>query len=124
MGKRSRLLSAMMIWAGASVATAADVDLGGYSPACGVAVRHEGDRLTVDWPMEDAERGRLVLDLRRGRPLFAELGLGGQPLLQGVDPVWFLTVGTRQAPPDRPPEMPVWNVFFDKPASRPHQTHL
>src|SRR6185436_19458361 len=26
-------------------------------------------------------------------------------------------------PEGRPPDMPVWNVFFDKPASRPYQTY-
>src|SRR5207237_418391 len=41
----------------------------------------------------------------------------------GVEPIAFLTVGTRQAPPGRPPEMSPWNTFFDKPASRPYQTH-
>ena len=46
------------------------------------------------------------------------------PLLRNVEPVTFLTVGTRRTPPGRPPAMSVFNVFFDKPASRPYRTYL
>lgn len=41
----------------------------------------------------------------------------------GVDPVTFVTVGTREASPDRPPGMSPFNNFFDSPARRPHSTH-
>jgi hypothetical protein len=70
-----------------------------------------------------------MLDLRPGKPLIRSLGIAAgakdeaTPLLENVEPVTFLTVGIRSAPEGRPPEMPVWNVFFDKPASRPYQTH-
>ena len=55
---------------------------------------------------------RSVAD-RRGRGRF----------LEQVDPVTFVTVGTREYPPGRPPEMSVFNVFFDSPAKRPHQSY-
>ncbi|HEX8201746.1 MAG TPA: hypothetical protein VF590_14790, partial [Isosphaeraceae bacterium] len=45
------------------------------------------------------------------------------PLLTGVEPVAFLTVGSRVAPPGRPPTMSPFNTFFDNPARRPHRTH-
>src|SRR5262249_22984912 len=53
-------------------------------------------------------------------------GQTGQPIdLAGkVEPVTFLTVGTRQNPPGRPPGMSVFNVFFDKPATRPYRTYV
>src|SRR5688500_10663050 len=105
-------------------------DLSAYSPDCGVEVKREGPGLVVGWPTAEKERGRLVLDFRAGRPIIESIGIaaeGGRdpvPLLRGVAPVTFLTVGTRQAPAGRPPEMSRWNVFFDKPASRPHKTYL
>ncbi len=44
-------------------------------------------------------------------------------LIKEIDPVTFLLVGSRRAPAGRPPEMSVFNVFFDSPAKRPFQTH-
>ena len=101
------------------------VDLSGYRPDSRIDVRHVGERLTVVWPVAENESGRLVLDLRSGRPLVESLGLVGkaEPILAGVDPVVFVTVGTRSAPKGRPPGMSPFNVFFDSPAKRPHQTH-
>lgn len=103
------------------------VDLSGYDPGCGVSVRRDGDLLRIGWPAADGEAGVLVLDLSGGRPLFASLGMArdgdaATPLLEGVEPVTFLTVGTRVAPPGRPPAMDPFNTFFDNPAKRPHQT--
>ena len=100
------------------------VDLSDYRADSGIAVRRVGDRLTVEWPMED-EWGQLNLDLAGGRPLVASLAVGEKDgrnfrrLLEGADPVCFLLVGSRQAPEGRPPEMSVFNVFFDTPANRP-----
>ncbi len=50
------------------------VDLSGYRPESGIVVRRDGDRLTLEWPM-DGERGQCLLDLRPGRPLFASMGV-------------------------------------------------
>jgi hypothetical protein len=106
------------------------VDLSGYSPKCGVDIRQDGHRLLVGWPMGGSEFGRLALDLRPGRPVIESLGIAAgaageaEPLLHGVEPLTFLTVGTRQAPSGRPPQMSIWNTFFDKPASRPYQNYL
>jgi len=105
------------------------VDLAGYHAECGIAVRRDGERLTVDWPMEQDESGRLVLDLRPGQPLIRSMGItagGGENvrlLLEEIDPETFLLVGSRQAPADRPPGMSVFNVFFDSPAKRPYQAY-
>src|SRR5262249_39662765 len=81
------------------------------------------------WPISEKEVGRLVLDLRPGQPLIDSLGIAAGAsdqavLLRGVEPVVFLTVGTRQAPAGRPPQMSIFNTFFDKPASRPYQSFL
>ena len=108
------------------------VDLGGFRAGDGVDVKHDAgrERLTLSWPMtpDGSEFGRLVVDLRAGQPLIESMGLaataGGEstPILTAVDPVVFVTVGSRENPPGRPPGMSVFNVFFDSPAKRPHQT--
>jgi hypothetical protein len=103
-----------------------------YMANCGVAVRPDKNRLQVGWSLDDRgnkEFGRLTLDLTAGKPLVESIGIAPSAtdpaaiLLQGVEPVTFLTVGTRNAPPGRPPQMSVWNVFFDKPATRPYRTY-
>jgi hypothetical protein len=106
------------------------LDLSRYAPSCGVEVRREGNRLTVAWPAGDKEFGRVTLNLAEGEPLLESMGLAAgatgdvTPLLAKAEPVTFLTVGTRKAPGGRPPQMSAWNVFFDKPASRPYRSYV
>ena len=103
------------------------IDLSGYRQDSRVWVRPEGELLKVSWPISDAENGQLTLNLRPGTPLIAALGvaqgtkLDGGEILKDVDPVVFMTVGSRVNPPDRPPTMSIFNVFFDSPAKRPSQ---
>jgi hypothetical protein len=104
------------------------VDLSGYRADSGVAVSNIGNRLTLEWPMED-ERGRLILDLTAGRPLIASMSVATgdgpdfRPVLESADPECFLLVGSRNAPEGRPPGMSVFNVFFDAPARRPFDSY-
>ena len=94
-----------------------------------MTVRHERGVLRVSWPMENNEAGRLVLDFGPGQPLIGSMGISGptaekgRAVIENVDPVTFLLVGSRQSPADRPPEMSVFNVFFDTPANRPFQSY-
>jgi hypothetical protein len=112
------------------------VDLSGYRPESGVSVEHRDGQLRLTWDLEYSainDLGRLVLDLRKGQPLIRTIevtpsGLhaplfGMPPLLENVVPATYLLVGSRQAPAGRPPEMSVFNVFFDTPANRPFQTY-
>ncbi len=77
----------------------------------------------------DDERGQLILDLTSGRPLIASIAVAAanarefRRVLESVDPTCFLVVGSRQAPEGRPPQMSVFNVFFDSPAARPFETY-
>lgn len=131
-------LALVATWAGArsSLAqTSVPVDLSGYRAECGIALETgaglgEG-RLGVTWPIVGDDSGRLVLDLRPGKPLVERLAIGSRAagprkgetaLLADVDPVTFVTVGSRESPPDRPPGMSVFNVFFDSPARRASST--
>src|SRR5262249_20538865 len=100
------------------------VDLSAYKAACGVAVRQDGTRLRISWPMADGEHGVLTLQLRPKQALIEELGIAktakGQvaPLLRQVNPVTLLTVGSRDLTGQS------WNVFFDNPPRRPHKPYL
>jgi hypothetical protein len=124
------LAIALLASAGTLPAAEVPVDLAAYRADCGVAVTREGDRLTLRWPMaqDSTDVGEMVLDLRPGQPLFDSLGIAAQPgtatrrILTKADPVTFLLVGSREAPSGRPPQMSVFNVFFDSPAKRPFQS--
>jgi len=114
------------------------VDLGAYRRDCGIAVEsirtEETSKLTISWPIEAGESGRIVLDTSSsGKPLLSSISLlnpaeksgetAPSPLLREWDPVFWVTVGKRESPPDRPPGMSVFNVFFDSPAKRPYRVH-
>jgi hypothetical protein len=98
------------------------VDFAGYRPACGVDVRQSGTTLQVRWPIDDRSFGILVFELRQDQPLIEELGIAttakgpSTPLLRKVHPATFLTVGSRDLSAQG------WNVFFDNPPRRPHET--
>ncbi len=89
----------------------------------GLAVQADEHAVVVSWPTGREERGVLRLNLTPGRALIQSLGIGDAAVLNDVDPVYFLTVGSRESPPDRPPSMSVFNVFFDSPAKRPFQRY-
>jgi hypothetical protein len=118
--------AACLLAPGGLLAAEVSVDLSRYRSDCGIAVRHQADQLVLEWPMEGNEAGQLSLNLRPGQPLIRSMAVAapsGRPkaLLQNVEPVTFLKVGTRRAPAGRPPGMSVFNVFFDSPANRPYR---
>jgi hypothetical protein len=98
------------------------VDLTGYKRGSGVAVRQEGNRLRIGWPIAQGEHGVVVLQLRADEPLLEMLGIArtaGGPaiaLVSKVDPGTLVTVGTRDLSTQG------WNVFFDNPPRRSHET--
>ena len=103
-------------------------DLSAHSEASGVTLRVEGSTLVALWPTERGETGKLALSLLPDRPRIEDFSLieSGEAtsILAGVEPVFFLTIGTRKGTPGRPPSMSPWNEFFDSPASRPHESHV
>ncbi len=89
-----------------------------------VIVRSDERAVEISWPAVGDQTGVLRLDLRPGEPLIESLGIDDVVVIKNVDPVYFLTVGSRESPPDRPPSMSVFNVFFDSPAQRPSKRYL
>jgi hypothetical protein len=126
---RTPFASAAFLLALACCSARADtpIDLSGYRADCAVRVEAWNGSLKVAWPMAESESGETTLDLSGERPLIRQLATrrgAGEPvaILTDVEPAWFLTAGERRMPPDKPPEQQ-WEVFFDNPHQRPHQTH-
>jgi hypothetical protein len=102
------------------------IDLSRYDEACVVRVEGWNGHLRIAWPIADGEMGVVTLDLSGTRPLIESLAIrkdsaAAETILSSVDPVWFLTVGERRAADEKPPEQK-WEVFFDNPVQRPHET--
>src|SRR5262249_15399262 len=99
------------------------VDLSGHRPASGVAIQQDGTRLRITWPMAEGEHGVLLLQLKPQDPLIEELGIASKAdgpatvLLRKTNPVYVLTVGSRDLKQG-------WDVFFDNPPRRPHESFL
>jgi hypothetical protein len=119
----------VVLWApgspGMFLADGPSVDLSGYRASSGVTVEHVENELRISWrsPAFGNLPAHLVLDLRPRHPLIRSMGISPSASLQDADPLTFLLVGTREAPSGRPPDMSVFNVFFDSPAKRPFRTY-
>jgi hypothetical protein len=103
------------------------IDLSGYDADCEVRVVQADEKLALDWPIDGNERGEVALNLSGNGALIERLatrraGEEAKSILTAVQPRWFLTVGSRVIPPAKPLEKP-WEVFFDNPHRRPHETH-
>ena len=92
------------------------VDLSRFNPASGVQIERAGATLRAEWTA-DAKRCAAVFSLEPARPLLESLEAGGTTVARGVRPVFAVTTGSRT---ERANER---YIFFDKPASRPTQTH-
>lgn len=92
------------------------VDLSRYDAACGVGVVHKDGALTATWSAPDG-RYAATIKLTADGPVFASLQADGAELARDVKPVYSVTVGSRVTKPGER------YVFFDKPSSRPSQTH-
>ncbi|GIW95683.1 MAG: hypothetical protein KatS3mg110_3724 [Pirellulaceae bacterium] len=107
---------------------AGEVDVSQYDRACRVTCKVHGQEVVLRWPLGDPEgmEGYLCVSAdERDAPIRA-LGWADRRqttvLLEDQEPVYFLTVGTRQMPPGKP-VWQKWFTFFDNPAQRPHQTY-
>ncbi len=101
----------------------------------GIKVYSKGNdqnaRRCIVWPISDGQFGRLEFSPRAGHPVSFSLAIAasdaeqdsGKVLLKDVEPVTFVTVGSRVGSEVRPPSMSVFNTFFDSPAQRPHQSY-
>ncbi|MSU66198.1 MAG: hypothetical protein EXS38_08895 [Opitutus sp.] len=104
--------------------TVASVDLSGWSASSSATVREDPGLLQLNWPISSTEQGEIVFNLTDGRPLLERLAVapttnpaGRATLMQRVDPVTLLRVGSRDmaAPAG-------WVAFFDNPPLRAYQS--
>ena len=102
------------------------VDVVDFKPDKGVSAVVDGESIVLTWPMERSEIGRLTLNLKPASPLISRIEIvtpGKTSLIvKESDPSFLVTIGRRESAPDRPPPMSVFNVFFDSPADRPHES--
>ena len=98
-----------------------NVDLTKYQPKRGTDVVRQNDQLTVSWPTADAQKARLVLDLRPNTPLIGSMQLSRRgrfvELARALDPAFVLTIGKRDLVSQNG-----WNIFFDKTNKLRHTT--
>jgi len=102
------------------------VELAQYQQGCEVRLEAWDGHLRLSWPMNALESGEITFDFSGDRPLIEKLATrrGDQQaatVLGHVDPVWFLTAGERRAADEKTLEQQ-WEVFFDNPVKRPHET--
>jgi len=98
------------------------VDLSAYSLKSEAKVSANKNVITVDWPVSKGERGRILLDLEKDKPLFKSLELSDKgtfkKISENIDPAFILTVGKRDLVSQNG-----WNIFFDKVPDKPHQSY-
>jgi hypothetical protein len=119
-------IMALLLPSWGTVSAETTIDLSAYKHDCEVRVEAWNGNLRLAWPTGEGETAVVTLDLSGQRPLIEQLGIrkegsAAEPILTSLDPVWFLTVGERRATDEKPPEQK-WEVFFDNPHKRPHET--
>ncbi|MGI8635277.1 MAG: hypothetical protein ACR2KZ_07725, partial [Segetibacter sp.] len=98
------------------------VNLSAYNSKGEAKVAVNGNIITVNWPVNKTDQGRLLLDLEKDKPLFKSIELSNngafKKISQNLDPAFILTVGKRDLVSQNG-----WNIFFDKVPNKPHQSY-
>lgn len=99
-------------------------DFSAYPAKSAIKIQQNGVLLRASWPINGREWGVLSLNLQENAPLIRELSIAPServkttPILQNVNPVYVLTVGSRDLT-----NPAGWVAFFDKVPSRPYQSY-
>jgi hypothetical protein len=117
---------------GAISHAAVPVDVTDHIPQSRIKIESKDNTLRLQWQTGPRATGQLVINTSgRGR-LIRSLGIAESKgrddlqfvsLLSEVDPSLQLTIGSRVGPPDKPVEAK-WQVFFDNPHKRPHESFV
>jgi hypothetical protein len=98
------------------------VNLSGYNTKSEAKINVAESVVTVNWPTGKTERGRLLLDLTKDRPLFKRIELSSKgafkKIAENLYPAFILTTGKRDLVSQNG-----WNIFFDKVPDKPHQSY-
>ncbi|MEX2591915.1 MAG: hypothetical protein WD426_04015 [Anditalea sp.] len=99
------------------------VDLSGFDKRGSAMATTDEDILEITWPTGETEKGKIVVDLEKGKPLFGSIQITKEGIFKeiatGLDPAFVLTVGKRDLT-----KASGWNIFFDKTAYLPHKSHV
>lgn len=98
------------------------VNLSAFDKKSGVTVSANASVLDITWPVSPSEKARMTISLEKEKPLFSSIQMTRdqqfREIAAGLDPVFLLTVGKRDLVSQNG-----WNIFFDKTAYLPHQSH-
>src|SRR5680860_1338359 len=98
------------------------IDLSDFDKKGGATAAVKGDVLEITWPTGETEKGKVLIDLEKGKPLFGSIQISKEGALKEIanelDPVFILTVGKRDLT-----KKSGWNIFFDKTAYLPYEAH-
>src|SRR5437763_2560756 len=126
--KNARLCITFAALLAVALAARAETPIGvaAYRADCEVRIEAWNGHMRAAWPTGNGDTAEVTLDMSGDRPLIEQMAMrkeGGEAatILTGVDPVWFLTVGQRRAADEKSPDQK-WEVFFDNPHQRPHET--
>lgn len=107
-----------------SVQAQVPVNLSGFNKKNGAKAELKNTLLSVSWPTEGEERGKIVIDLEKNKPLFKSIQLSKMGVFQEIgtdlDPSFLLTVGKRTLSK----ESGEWDVFFDRVPTRPYKSYI
>ncbi|OOQ60958.1 hypothetical protein BC343_23090 [Mucilaginibacter pedocola] len=94
----------------------------GFNAKAGVSVKQDKEIVTVSWPAGADGTGRMLINLKKGEPLFSSIGLvkgtAYREVIKNVNPEFILTEGKRDLISQNG-----WNIFFDKVPLKPHQSY-
>ncbi|MEJ7693820.1 hypothetical protein [Daejeonella sp.] len=98
------------------------VDLAGYDKKGGAKVGVDDDVLNIVWPVGENENGKIIINLKKGEPLFSKILMGkGENFTEiaaNLNPEFLLTVGKRDLT-----TASGWNIFFDITGYLPHEAY-
>ena len=107
----------------AAVEAQVPVSLKNFSNKNGAKVQVKNNKIFVSWPVSKEEKGQIILNLEKDKPLFNSIGLTQNKVLKeiinNVDPLFLLTVGKRDLVSQNG-----WNIFFDKVPLKPHKSYV
>lgn len=96
------------------------VDFNGFNKKSGVTATVQNNVLSVTWPANKGEKGKIDFNLENNKPLFQLIQLSEKgafrEVAKNIDPAFILTVGERDLTKESG-----WNIFFDRTAYLPYK---
>lgn len=98
------------------------IELSGFDKKGGATAIARENVLEITWPTGETEKGKILMDLEKGKPLFRNIQINKEgtfkEIATGLDPAFIVTIGERDLT-----KKSGWNIFFDKTAYLPYESH-